>query len=257
MIDRSQKFIGKARSVLSKAVIYSLAFLSISLSVAGAAKSQTENGVQTEIRPLAKQYLSENKLPEAKNLLQTWLALDPSSAEAHFLLGKAFLFGKNYADACRELRAACQLASLSKADSDLAKRANNLIGELPQRFREPSARGSLARISPDNSLATPSPIRLRQPARVLVFEAPWQPGSQTSENLAVNIRTAVTEANCNCKIDRYSLDDLDKQGVFDLFYVSQIPSVVAIDRQNKFVGALCGEISDDQISKLVRAANTR
>lgn len=211
------------------------------------ANARTHDGTQTEIVPLAKQYLSENKFAQARNLLQTMLSLEPYNAEAHLLFGKAFLLERNYQAAWRELRRACQLAS----DQSTAKAANNLIGELPSRLRQPTPCGSLAKdeIAKGDGLAPT--LNLRRNATLLVFIAPWQ---ERSSAFAAMIEGAASKAGPRCSCQIVTLGTPGSRYLFDLFSVSQIPAVVALNSKGEFADGEAAKLTETRVSSMVAAA---
>jgi len=192
---------------------------------------------KTEILPLANQYLNDGKLAEAKNLLNTILALEPYNAEAHLLLGKAFLTGKKYESARSELGKAEQLAP----SEETASRANQLLAKVPPKFKQPQPKGCIAR--QDGTVS--------QSGTILLFGATWQ---NQFKALSETIDKIASQSKVKPAVRTILLGEPGNQQTFELFSISELPAIVALNKHAVFVGAAAGQISDAQIRTLVRAA---
>jgi thioredoxin-like negative regulator of GroEL len=241
-------------------MILSLCLIASTVTVHGKSTS-AYNSSQTEIMPLAKQYFEEGKLEEAKNLLCTLLSLEPYNATAHLFLGKTLLREKKLEWACRELAESERLA----ANDQLASQANAVLESIPPKFKQPQPRGCLAKITvdggkdqassdtqPSDKSADPAldeAPTLRQPGTLLLFGATWQ-NQFKSLQASVNKRAAAQ----GVKVDTYILGQPGSKDIFELFSVSQLPALVALNKHSEFVGALTGKFSDSQLEALVKAA---
>jgi hypothetical protein len=199
------------------------------------------NSSQTEIMPLAKQYFEEGKLEEAKNLLCTLLSLEPDNALAHLFLGKTLLREKKFERACRELAESERLAP----NDQLASQANAVLESISPRFKQPQPRGCLATMKMD----VDEGLKLRQPGTLLLFGATWQ-----NQFKSVQASVSKRAAAGGVKVDTYILGQPGTKDMFDLFSVSQLPALVALNKHSEFVGALTGKFSDTQVETLVKAA---
>jgi thioredoxin-like negative regulator of GroEL len=206
------------------------------------------NSTKTEILPLAKQYFEEGKLPEAKNLLDTMLSLEPYNAEAHLLLGKVFLAKKKYENACLELGQAERLA----AKDEIASQANQLMEKIPQKFKQPQPRGCMARMEEGTDPGNGASYALRQPVTFLLFGAKWQ---NQFKSLTSTLNRFAAGTGVNVAVKTIVLGEPGTQPVFDLFSVSELPAIVALDKHSDFAGAATGKISDIQLQALLKAAS--
>jgi len=227
-----------------------IAALSIfSLLAASAVQAKTTsayNSTKTEILPLAKQYLDEGKLPEAQNLLDTMLSLEPYNGFAHLLMAKTFLNKKKYENACRELSQAEQFAP----NEDVASQANSYLDKIPAKFKQPEPRGCLTKQLDAGEDSTVEP--LRQNPTLLVFGATWQ---NQFKSVADNASKLAVGANSNVTVKKITLGEPGCHQMFDLFTVSQLPAVVALDKNVDFKGAVAGKISNEKLAELIEAAN--
>jgi tetratricopeptide (TPR) repeat protein len=234
-------------SIISASINLSLCLTLIMLNSTWA-NARTFDATQTEIMPLAKQYLAENKFPQARNLLETMLSLEPYNAEAHLLFGKALLLERNYQAAWRELRQASQLAS----DKSVAKKANDLIGELPMRLRQPTPCGCLAKDETATSEGLAPTLNLRHNATLLVFTTPWQ---EQSNAFATMVKRITSEPGSNCSYKIVSLGTPGSNDLFELFSVSQIPAVVTLNSKGEFADGAAANLTETHLRSLVKAAS--
>jgi thioredoxin-like negative regulator of GroEL len=226
------------KSTISAAILF---FFCVCVIASAHGKSTSAyDGSKTEILPLAKQYLREGKLGEAKNLLNTLLSLEPYNASAHLLLGKAFLADKKYETACAEFGQAEQFAT---AD-EIASQANESMSEIPQKFKQPQPRGCLARTA-DQQTAPP------QSGTILIFGARWQ---NQFKGLRESIDKLATESKVNLVVKPILLGEPDNQQMFELFSISELPAIVALDKRAEFAGGAAGKLKDAQIRALIKAA---
>jgi thioredoxin-like negative regulator of GroEL len=205
------------------------------------------NTSKTEILPLAKQYLEEGKLPEAKNLLDTMLSLEPYNPNVHLLLGKGYLVKKKYESACYELGLAERLAP----DDEIASQANRLLERIPKKYKQPQPRGCLAKMDVETDQESASSA-LRQPVTFLLFGATWQ--NQTN-SLAASLNKCASDTGVNVAVKTIVLGEPGARPILDLFSVSQLPAVVALDKHADFAGAATGRISDTRLQALFKTAN--
>jgi len=234
-------------STISASISLSLCVMLMMLNSTWA-HSRTLDSTQTEIMPLARQYLAEDKFAQARNLLETMLSLEPYNAEAHLLFGKAFLLERNYQAAWRELRRASQLAS----DKSVAKEANDLIGELPIRLRQPTPCGCLAKDETATGEELAPTLDLRRNATLLVFIAPWQEQSNALETM---VKRIISEAGSSCSCKIVTLGTPGSNYLFELFSVSQIPAVVALNSKGEFTDGGAANLTERQVRSLVKAAS--
>jgi len=227
------------KSTLSATIAFVLC-LSLVASAHGKSTGAYDSN-KTEILPLAKQYLDEGKLAEAKNLLNTLLSLEPYNASAHLLLGKAFLANKKYEEACLEFGQAERYAP----KDELARQANELMAQIPQKFKQPLPKGCMARADSQEA-ADP------QPGTILLFGATWQ--NQFKE-LAQTIDKLADQSKVKVAVKSIDLGEPDNRQMFDLFSISELPAIVSLNKRAEFVGGAAGKLTDTQIRALIKAAN--
>jgi thioredoxin-like negative regulator of GroEL len=222
------------KSILSSTIALFCCFCLVP-SASGKATSAYD-GSKTEILPLAHQYLNDGKLAQARNLLNTILVLEPYNADAHLLLGKAFLTGKKYGSARSELGKAEQLAP----EEEIASQANQLLAQVPAKFKQPQPKGCIAR--QDDTVS--------QSGTILLFTATWQNQFKT---LSETIDKIATQSTVKPAVRTILLGEPGNQQMFELFSISELPAIVALNKHAIFVGAAAGQISDAQIRALIKA----
>lgn len=212
-----------------------LATLLVIVAAANRSESETLGLVgKNDLRllPLAKGYLDKGDAVAAQNLLETYLELYPSDAEAHFYLGQAYASEKNYAPARLEFSRCLK----EKDRVELSAEANKQLLKLPDRVLRPRELGSLA-------------LKEANPKECLiVFFANWDGNSVKLKNLAESMSAKSNELT----IRTLEASDPNAAAIFDLYSVSAVPTVVVLSgRTQHMIASMVGPISEERLRNLI------
>ncbi|CAN5605258.1 hypothetical protein BH11CYA1_BH11CYA1_42170 [soil metagenome] len=173
--------------------------------------------------------------------LEAKVVSEPNNAEAHFLLGQAYLKSKDTLKAREHFRAAVRLGRGSAS----AQRANLALMAMPSQMIKPKTGPQTRMIASMLGLGRTRGMGGAALPTVIDFYANWcQPCKQLDTALA-KVKTTYGEKVTFMRVD---VDDPNSQPLMDQYEVSPIPTVVFLNPEGEVVSYSIGSSSEGSIS---------
>jgi tetratricopeptide (TPR) repeat protein len=194
-------------------------------------KSLDEESLQTRIMSMARTYLKQDRLPQAENLLSTMIEIEPKNGEAHFLLGKAFLFEKKYKQARYQLRTALQLAD----GLALEKEINHWLMELPPKFQKPQLTACLY-LGDDKTAHF----------RLFYFYGNWP--EDVAETKRIIEKAQLSESE-NSTLQLVELHSPGSQELFEICGVTGLPTLIVVGPKQEIEDSITKDIDPQNLKR--------
>lgn len=178
--------------------------------------------------------LSQGQYQSAVRYLENAVKDSPSSCEAHFCLGQAYLKLKDYLKARLHLRAAIKVGN----GSIYAQKANTCLLQLPKHLLAPRTGAETRMISRALGIITlERGVGEESKPTVLNFYANW---CQPCKQLSPLFEQAKSQYGDRVNFMSINVDDPNNEQVIDQYGVSPIPTIVFLNPEGEVVSYAIG-----------------
>lgn len=182
-------------------------------------------------------------LPSVKEL-EAKIAANPKNAEAHLLLGQAYLKSKNNLKAREHFRLAVRLGHGSPS----AQKANLALMGMPSQMIKPKTGPQTRMIAAMLGLGRTRGLGGAALPTVIDFYADWCQPCKQLDNALAKVKTTYGERVAFMRVD---VDDPNSQPLMDQYDVSPIPTMVFLNPDGEVASYSIGFTSESNISSSI------
>jgi thioredoxin 1 len=182
--------------------------------------------------------------PAAIKDLEAKVAANPKNAEAHLLLGQAYLKSKNNLKAREHLRLAVRLGHGSAS----AQKANLALMSMPSQMIKPKTGPQTRMIAAMLGLGRTRGLGGAALPTVIDFYADWCQPCKQLDTALTKVKSTYGERVSFMRVD---VDDPNSQPLMDQYDVSPIPTIVFLNPDGEVASYSIGFTSESNISSSI------